>query len=499
MMNKPVKLLAILSLIGLLSAPSFAFADDVKLSLPGANNVPPTGSELPPIPFDKDGTSDPLAVPDLKTRANTAELPNPMKTTQHTPTTRNMNKIVAIVNDDVITESELNREYRRITKELKKQNTNLPNENVLRAQILNQMIDEKLELQAAKRVGIEVDDATLDKAIANIAKHNKMSVAQLRKEITATGLSYSAYRKRIKDQVTIEKLMQEEVGAHIYISKSEVDNILNSVAYSSNNVPEYHLKDILIALPDEPSSQEVHDAQTKAKQIMAQLNKDSDFGQIAIAESNSQTALKGGDLGWRRAAELPTVFATKVKTMHKGDIAGPIRTANGYHILKLEDVKGGTSKHYITQTHVRHILMTPNALHSDKEIKVSLEKLRKRINNGEDFSTLAKKYSEDTVSAKQGGDLGWVEPGMLVPPFEHAMDGLAKGKISEPVKSEFGYHIIEVLGRRKKDDSKDHERLQVRKMLYQKQYGEKAQSLVNRLRNGAYIKKMDSPDDKNSA
>ncbi len=409
-------------------------------------------------------------------------LANPVKA-------QSLDKIVAFVNDDVITQSQLNHEINVVKQRLKRENTPLPPAKTLSDQVLEHLIDQKIELQTAARAGIEVDDAEVNNAIKRIAKTNHMTTAELRKKVTADGMTYSQYRAYIKDQVAVRHLLDQQVGSRIVVSKQEVDNFLNSEAYEARNVTEYHIEDILLALPEVPSSEDLHKAQAKAKTVLSQAKKGTNFKKLAIANSDGQQALQGGDLGWRHIEEIPTIFARKVKHMKEGDVAGPIRTANGYHVIKLAGLKGVNAHHYVTETHPRHILIKTNAVTSDKEIKRELNNIRKQIIHGAEFEKIAEKYSQDTGSATKGGDLGWVTPGMLVPPFELAMNNLKVDQISKPVKSQFGWHIIQVLGRRKVDNTKDVQQDKIRKMIYTRKYEEKAQSFIKQMRDMSYVKK----------
>lgn len=250
----------------------------------------------------------------------------------------------------------------------------------------------------------------------------------------------------------------------------------------------YHVDDILIALPDEPSSAQVQQAYAKAQSIMAQLQKGANFKTLAAANSDGEEAMKGGDLGWRKLEELPTVFAAKVVDMKPGELAGPIRTGNGVHVIKLEGTKDNNTDHFVTQTNVRHILIKTNLPSDDGPAKQQLEIIRNQIIHGANFADMAKKYSQDPGSALKGGDLGWVMPGMLVPPFEQAMNGLAINQISQPVKSQYGWHLIQVLGRRQVNDSQQYQQNQLKQMIYMRQFNENAAIWVQQLRDESYIK-----------
>lgn len=404
-----------------------------------------------------------------------------------------LDSVVAVVNDDVITASELDRQLAKVNQQLKLRQIKAPAEDVLRWQVLNHLIDQKVELQTAARAGIEVDDATLDASIEQIAAHNKASLAQLKQLIEKEGISFAEYRAEIRKELIIERLLQREVGGRITISKQEVDKYLHSLAYEKQNILEYHLEDILIELPETPSSAQLQAAQKAADDIMAQLKAGKSFQALALARSTGQEALTGGDLGWRRMEEIPSAFAAVLPAMSPGDVSNPIRTGNGIHLIKLVDKRGNAEIHHTTETQVRHILLKTSSTSRDNELKAELEKIRTEIEQGKSFGEMAKLYSQDTVSAAKGGELGWVKPGMLVLPFEQTMNRLKPGVISEPVKTQFGWHIIQVQGRREKDDTAEYQEQQIRRRLFERQYEENTQLWVKRMRDASSIQILVNP------
>ncbi len=399
-----------------------------------------------------------------------------------------LDQVVAVVNDEVITQSQLDKAVITAKKELKASNTPVPAQKTLEKQVLNQLIDRNIELQMAKRFGLEVTQADLNKAISDVAKRNHASMSQLKNMVESNGVSWKDYRQQIKDQLIIQKVLGEAVGSRIQITDQEIKNVMDSPEYQNKKISEYRVSDILISLPDEPSSAQLHQADKTADQILAELKKGVSFKQLAAANSSSNTALSGGDLGWRSLEELPTVFANKLETMKVGEVAGPIRTGNGLHVIKLVDVKSKQNKHYITETNVRHILIKVKVPSESAEAKKQAEKIRAQLVHGASFSQLAKAYSQDPGSASKGGSLGWVPPGVLVPPFENAMNHLKINTISQPVKTSYGWHIIEVLGRKKVDDTADYQKNEIRKMIYQRRFQEEAQNWVERMKDASYIK-----------
>lgn len=399
-----------------------------------------------------------------------------------------LDKIVAVVNSEVITESELNNEYTNIKNHLQKEQTPYSNEQKLRTQVLNQLIDQSVELQTASKAGIEVNDAELDQAIEGITKRNKMSLAELKENLKNEGLNFAEYRENVRKQMTIDKLLQHEIQPRISVSKQEVDKYLHSYAFEQQNVSEYLIEDIVIRLPEVPSSEQLHKANQQADEITKKLQQGESFESLAVVYSRGDTALQGGSLGWRRLEEIPSVFSEPVKTMQKNDVSNPIRAANGIHIIKLIDVKGQGGRHYIQETRARHILLKTTPRSDDAAIEAQLKKLQQQIKKDEkDFAELAKEYSEDRVSALKGGNLGWIQGDEMVPPFTQAMNQLEIGKISDPVKTQFGWHLIQVLERRNVDDTEDFQRRQIEKMLYQRNFQEQAMNFVQRMRDISYV------------
>ncbi|NNM59792.1 MAG: molecular chaperone SurA [Legionellales bacterium] len=396
--------------------------------------------------------------------------------------------VVAIVNSEVITQSELNQAMDMASKELKNSGTAPPNQKQFQLQVLNQLIDHKVEMQTAARMGITISEDQLNQAIGNIASKNHMTLNQLRDALGEQGINYAGYRKQIKEQMIIQQLLTRAVGGNIKVTDQDVKNLENSPYLASRKHSAYRVDDILISLPDNPNAQQVAQGYTKAQSLMEQIQKGANFKTLAAANSDGEEAMKGGDLGWRPLQSLPDIFAEKVVKMKPGEVAGPFRTGNGLHIIMLEAVQDNDMTHFITQTDVRHILIKTNLPSDDQPARDELLSIRKQILAGASFADMAKKYSQDTGSAEKGGDLGWVSPGMLVAPFEKAMDALAINQISEPVKSEYGWHLIQVLARRKVDDSKQYQKNQIKQMIYMRQFNENATIFVKQLRDESYIK-----------
>lgn len=395
-------------------------------------------------------------------------------------------KIVAVVNDDVITRTELDSRLRAVKEQLKAQPSPLPPDSVLERQILDRMITASLQLQLADRNGIRVDDDTLNRTIERIAEDNKLSLAEFRNVLEKDGYEFASFREDIRREILINRVQQRQVNDRITISEQEIDNFLKAQRLAGNNGREYHLAHILVAVPDAASSERIQTARQRADEIMEKLRAGANFQETAIALSDGQQALKGGDLGWRRLEELPTLFEDPIAQMKVGDVNGPIRSPSGFHIIKLLEQRDG-ERHIVTQTHARHILIRTDELTGDNAAQEKLRDIRQRVISGGDFAEMAREYSNDTANAGNGGDLGWVAPGEMVPAFEKEMDKLASGEISQPFKTAFGWHIVQVLERRSHDNTDTYLRAQARDAIRQRKIEEELQSWTARLRDDAYI------------
>ena len=397
-----------------------------------------------------------------------------------------LNQIVAVVNDDVILRSELDSAVKEVSAQLKAKDTPLPSKPVLEKQVLEKLILERLQLQLAESNGIKIDDITLNNKMQEIAKENGVSLTDFRAVLEREGFNYADFRENIRHQLAIAQLRQQMVGNRISISDQEVDNLLASLKASQLGNIQYHLAHILIATPEAASEEQIQKALQRADKIVAKLRAGADFTQTAIAESDAPTALEGGDLGWRSAGQLPSLFVDPVKEMHPGDIHDPIRSPSGFHIIKLI-AQRGDERHIVKQTHVRHILLKTDAVHTNEAVKARMDQLEIRLRGGEDFATLAKSNSQDTLSAAKGGDLGWVNPGDLVPKFEEVMNSTPTGQISQPFKTEFGWHILQVLGRREHDSTEEFNRSRARQLLRRRKGDEELFLWLRRLRDEAYV------------
>ncbi len=400
--------------------------------------------------------------------------------------TEALDSIVAVVNEDVIVQSDLNNEINLTVPQLKQQGTAVPPPEQLRKQVLDRLIMKRLQQQRAKQLGITVDDAALNAAIQTIAGRNGLSVEELKASLENGNVRFQDFREDTRMQILLGRLQSQEVMANIQVSDQEVERFLQREKGKLIPREQVRLEHILIALPDQPTPTQVAQAEAKAKQLVARLRGGEDFAAVAAANSDGRTALQGGSLGWFEMAAVPSLVADQAQTMAKGEITDPIRNASGFNIIRLAEIQGGLPSN-VTQYKARHILIRTNEMVSDGDAKMRLNQLRMRILGGDDFATLARAHSDDTGSALKGGDLGWVSPGDTVPEFESVMVKLNPNDVSEPFHTSFGWHILQVQERRTQDTADELLRLRAREAIQRRKGEEAAQLWSKRLRDEAYI------------
>ncbi len=398
-----------------------------------------------------------------------------------------LDHIVAVVNNDVITARELDAKISQVKNRLASQNAPMPDDTILQKQILERMIMEEIQLQLARDSGIRVGDEQLNKVIDNIAQQNGMQLEQFRQAIEQEGLTFKKFREEIRKEIIISQLRKNKVESKILVSEQEVENQIARLESQSALDDEFRLAHILVAVPESAKPEQIDAARSKADQIMAQLKFGADFQQTAISVSDGERALQGGDLGWVKRGQLPTIFADTIPKMNMNDITDPVRSASGFHIIKLLDKRTNKRSHKIQQTLVRHILMRPSELSGDAETQAKLQRIYQRIVNGADFGEIAKASSADTASAVDGGNLGWVVPGKLVPEFEEVMNRLQPGEVSKPFKSRFGWHIMQVMSRRDRDDTQEYLRNQARSQIQKRKIEEETQNWLRLIRDSSYV------------
>lgn len=397
-----------------------------------------------------------------------------------------LDRIVAVVENDIIMQSELETKLRTVVGQMQQQGIQLPSSSILETQVLERMILITIQLQRAEETGIRVDDETLNRTISNIAAENKVSLSQFRDILEKDGFNYEQFRENIRNEIIISRLRQRQVDNRISISSKEIDNALSNMEFQGKTETEYQLSHILISLPEAPTPDEGEQARLVATKVLEDLKAGQDFAMMASTYSDGQRALEGGDLGWRKKNEIPTLFSTQIASMEKGDISDLIKSSSGFHIVKLADVRS-SEKHIITQTNARHILIKLDELTTADDAWVRLDQLKTRIEGGDDFAVLARSHSDDTVSAADGGNLGWSSPGRMVPKFEEVMDQLEIGEISQPFDTQFGWHLLQVLDRREHDDTENVRRTKASETIRRRKSEEAHQNWLRHLRDEAYV------------
>lgn len=397
-----------------------------------------------------------------------------------------LDRIITVINDDVVMKSELDEKVRTIKGQLKEQGTTLPPSSILEKQVLDRLILTKLQIQMAENTGIRVDDESLNRTISNIAAENKLSLAQFREILESDGYSYEKFREDIRHEILTSRLRQRQVDNRITVTDREIRNFMDNQEHQGEVETEYSLAHILISTPEGTSASEREGAKKIAEKVVKDLKNGGDFAQLAATYSDSDDALDGGKLGWRKAGQVPTLFAESVADMQKGDNSDLIRSSSGFHIIKLLDVRS-TEQVVVTQTNARHILIRPDELISEDDAHSRLQQLLLRIKGGDEFDDLARGHSNDTLSAADGGSLGWVSPGDMVPEFEVAMNELAPGEVSSPFKTQFGIHIVQVLERREHDSTEDVKRAKAREAIRQRKLEEAHQNWLREMRDDAYV------------
>jgi len=404
-----------------------------------------------------------------------------------------LDKVVAVVDEDVVLESEVQRRLATIYNQIKQSGTQPPPQNILVQQVLERLISERLQLNMGYNAGIRITDTELNDAMARIATGNQLTMEQYIEQIHASGSTLANVRDEIRDEMILMRVQQGQVMRRIRISNQELDNFLNSEEGRFMTSPDVNVGHILLPVPSGKSSDEVNAILQRAQSLLSEAQNGTDFRQLAIANSADQTALQGGDLGWRKMAQLPGVFIEAVEKLDIGQISDPIRSDAGYHLIKLYERRGG-GEQLIEQHFARHILIKPNEIRDEATAVSQLNELRERIKDGEDFALLAKEFSEDPGSALNGGELGWSTPGMFVPEFEQTMGSIELNEVSAPFLSQFGWHILQVTERRKQDFSENITRNRAQNLLRQRKYEEELQVWLQEIRDEAFVEVKESAE-----
>jgi peptidyl-prolyl cis-trans isomerase SurA len=400
--------------------------------------------------------------------------------------------IVAVVNNEVITRQELVKRIEMIQVRMRNQGIALPPPEEFQRQVLERMIVDRAQMQLAKEYGIRIDDITLDRAIARIAEQNGMSMQDFRARLERDGTPFAVFREEIREEITLERLREREVDSKVRVSESEIDNYLAAESGFAQAHQEYNLSHILVRVPENASAEQIAERRKQAENVLQQLRNGEDFATLAATYSNAPDALTGGELGWRDQDRLPQLYLEAAGQLEQGQVSPLLKSANGFHILKVNgkrtpSVVKAKADAAVQQTHVRHILIKVNQIVSPADAKRRLLELKQRLDHGgASFEELAKLHSND-LSASRGGDIGWVYPGDTVPEFERAMNALKPGEVSEPIESPFGYHLIQVVERKKDDMSQERQRLIARQILRERKIDEATMDWLRQLRDRAYV------------
>ncbi|OOV88477.1 peptidylprolyl isomerase [Oceanospirillum linum] len=396
-----------------------------------------------------------------------------------------LDQVVAVVNQEALMQSELEAKLDSVYQNLRQRNIAPPSRDTLRRQVLDRLILDTIQIQQAEESGMRVSDVELNNALTNVARQNKMTLQQFRQVLERQGVPFSSVQEQISRELLISQLRQRRVGERIRISDQEVDNFLAQEKTELSNT-DYRLQQITVSIPEKATPQQVAEADEKAQDIYQQLVKGADFSQLAIRLSDDEYALQGGEMDWRRGSELPVILADQVPAMGINETSVPLRSPSGFHIIRLLEKRGGPTK-LVTETLARHILIKPTALRTEAQARVLINKLRQRIQDGEDFAELARTYSDDKASAGEGGNLGWAKPGKYVPQFEAAISNTSVNGISPAFRSQFGWHILRVEGRRSQDIGDQVARDQARQQLFKRKFDTELDNWLREQKAAAYI------------
>lgn len=398
-----------------------------------------------------------------------------------------LNRIVALVEGGVVLQSELDAQVELVTNQLRAQGTRPPPAAALRQQVLETLIVQELQMQRAQRIGIRVSDEELNTALQRVAERNGISLTELPAALTSQGIDYARYRQQMRREMIIDRLRQRDVVARIAVSEREIERWLREQDADKHDRTEYDISQILVALPADASPNAVEAAEARINEIHTRLLNGEDFAEIAVANSEGQQALAGGRLGWRRGNQLPRRFFETIRELETGAISDPVKSSSGYHIFRLNDTRGTEAKVVRLQTHCRHILLQPNEVMDDAAVRDRLDQLRERILAGESFEDIARLESEDPGSAPTGGDLGWTGRGDFVPEFEEQLARLEAGEISEPFRTPFGWHLVQVVARERRDTTEELRRRKAVDAIRASKQEQETELWLRRMRDEAWV------------
>ena len=397
-----------------------------------------------------------------------------------------LDRVIAIVDSGVVMESELNKRVKEIIDRLRDTETDLPPLNILEEQVLDRLIIEEIQMQIADRAGIKISDTEVNKTLLGIASQNSLSLEEFRKNIEAQGSSYKDFRNTVRKEMIIQRVQRGKVGGRVEISEQELENFINSEEGRTKLAEQYNVQQILISIPGTKNETEVEKANGQALALLERIKEGESFSKLATTYSSGQNALEGGSLGWRTATELPSLFAKEVSILKVGETSEPIRSGAGFHLIHLAEKRGNTVK-FEDQTLARHILVQTSEIRTETQTKLLIEEIAERLKAGEDFKQLARQFSEDPGSKMDGGELGWSKEGDYDPEFEKVLNKTVTGEISNPLKSSYGWHIIEVLDRRNEDVSNEEQKNRAYQIIYKRKFEQELQSTLIELRAEAYV------------
>ena len=397
-----------------------------------------------------------------------------------------LDRIIAVVNDGIVMESEFQQRMGIVKEQLSARNTRIPPDNVLAKQVLNRLVLESIQKQLAEQQGIRISESQLNAALGNIAAKNGLSLEQFREALIAEGRDYNAAREQIRDEMLLNSVQQNMVNRRIRVSEQELENFLNSVDGKSQISAEYSLGHILIAIPSQASPEIIQKAERKANDVYKKLQNGADFAETAVEFSNAPNALKGGDLGWRKATELPEALSDAARKLDIGGYNKPVRSPGGFHILLLKDKRGGEVQ-LVEQRLVSHILIKPSEIRTPAQAQRQIKQLHQRIQQGESFADLAKEFSDDPASGSEGGSLGWTQDGQMVPEFEQVMNNTPINGVSAPFESRFGWHILTVLDKRTQDMGEEMQENRARAAIRKRKFNEELSTWLREIHSQAYI------------
>lgn len=404
-----------------------------------------------------------------------------------TASERQVDRIAAIVDSGVVLKSEVEEVVQRVKRNAVAQGQTLPSDEVLRVQALDRLINTSLQMQMAERMGLQISDPQLDQTIQRIAADEGMTLEQFRQQVVAEEGSYQSFRERLREEITTNEVLRNSVQRRIYISPQEVESLLRVMQEQGATTEQYNIGHILIGLPSQATTEDIDSARNRAEAVLKLLKEGSDFRQQALTSSSGSRALEGGDMGWMNINEMPTLFAEAIRDKRRGDLIGPLRSGAAFHILTIFDVRGENVAE-VQEVKARHVLIRPSIILSEERARETLARFAREFKDGDaDFAAFAREHSEDPGSRNNGGDLGWADPEMYVPEFRDTLKRLELNELSEPFRTEHGWHIVQLLDRRSVDATVENQREQIYRMIFNRRFNEETSNFLREMRDEAYV------------